>query len=125
MKNDSHQILDSLLSDWHRWAQGYSPVAGHGTSAMFTAVRSSRQWDSEDETLDASLHNTQMKAVDFHISEMSPLFRTALCINARNLATGRSVWTSARLPADVKERAIVLGEARSVLIVKLRDAGIA
>lgn len=124
MKNDIREILDSILADWHIWAQGYQIVAGHGTSAMFTGVRTSRQYDSEDDLVDLSLNNDKMKTVDFQISEMQPMHRTALCINARNLVTGRSVWTSARLPSDVIKRAQVLSDARSGLMDKLREAGI-
>ncbi len=124
MKDDTRELLDSLLSEWHRWAQGFSPVAGHGTSAMFTGVRSSRQWDSQDDANDGGLHNTQMKAIDFNVGELCDVYRTALQFNARNLATGRAVWTSPRLPTDLETRAQVLGLARSALIARLRDAGV-
>jgi hypothetical protein len=50
--------------------------------------------------------------------------RTALQLNARNLCTGRSVWTSARLPADAEMRAHILANARVSLTVKLQNAGI-
>ena len=124
MKDDTRELLDSLLSEWHRWAQGFSPVAGHGTSAMFTGVRSSRQWDSQDDVNDGGMHNTQMKAIDFNVGELCDVYRTALQFNARNLATGRAVWTSPRLPTDLETRAQVLGLARSALIARLRDAGV-
>ena len=125
MNDDARYLLDDLLADWHRWARGYQAVAGHGTSAMFAGAKSSsRQYDSENETTDASLHNSQMKAVDFAINELEPLYRTALGIAARNLVTGRSVWTSARLPADMQERAAVLGQARAALLVRLVASGV-
>lgn len=124
MIDETRYLLDSLLADWHQWARGYQPVASHGTSAMFQGVRSSRQWDSESDATDASLHNSQMVTVDFHIGELSPLQRTALGIHARNLVTGRSVWSSARLPADVAERAVILGEARRALTDGLMRAGV-
>lgn len=124
MKDDSRYILDDLLCEWFRWSQGYQPVAAHGTSAMFAGVKSSRQWDSENEATDGSLHNEQMKTVDFNVNEMEPLHRTAIGIQARNLVTGRSVWTSARLPVDVQQRAAVLGEARSALTWRLVRAGV-
>lgn len=123
MKDESHYILDDLLCEWHRWASGWQP-ASHGTSAMFTSVKSSRQWDSESEATDGSLHNTQMKAVDFCIGEMEPIHRTALNLQARNLCTGRSVWTSTRLPDDVEERAVILADARINLQKRLTNMGI-
>ena len=124
MRDDSSYLLDDLLIEWHRWAQGYKPVQSHGTSAMFSGMRSSRQYDSENEVTDQVIHSQQMKAIDFHISELCDVFRTALGINARNLATGKSVWSSARLPEDHDERVKILILARTGLICRLRDAGI-
>lgn len=124
MRDDSRYILDSILCEWHRWATGWTGVASYGACAMFTGHRSSRQWDGEGDVLDAAIHNTQMKAVDFHVSELQPTHRTAIQINARNLSTGRSVWSSARLPADVQERAVLLADARQALTNRLRNAGV-
>ena len=124
MRDESREMLDSILADWHRWAKGFQVVAGHGTSAMFSGVRSSRQYDSEDDLVGNTLHNEQMKSVDFHVGEMCDVYRTALQINARNIVTGKSVWSSPRLPTDLESRAQVLGLARSGLMCRLRDAGI-
>lgn len=124
MKDEARYFLDDLLADWHRWARCWQAVAEHGACAMFSGVKSSRQWDSENETTDSALHNTQMKAVDFHVNELEPMYRTALQIHARNLVTGRSVWTSARLPSDIEERAIILQKARNSLLKRLTIAGI-
>ena len=124
MKDDSRYLLDDVLCEWHRWATGWTGVAAHGACAMFAGFRSSRQWDGEDDIADATIHNTKMKAVDFHVSELVPMHRTALQINARNLSTGRSVWTSARLPSDIHERARVLADARNTLMQRLVQAGI-
>ncbi len=124
MRDDSRYHLDGILCDWHRWASGWTGVAAHGACAMFAGFRSSRQWDGDDDIADATIHNTKMKAVDFHVSELVPMHRTALQIQARNLHTGRSVWSSARLPADVKERAVVLADARVALTKRLTSAGV-
>lgn len=91
---------------------------------MFHGVRSSRQWDSESDVLDGTLHNSQMEAFDFHVNELDSISRTALAIQARNLATGCKVWTSARLPVDVVERANILQKARNNLTKRLQSAGI-
>lgn len=124
MKDETRYLLDGLLADWHQWARGWQHVSGHEASAMFTGVRSSRQWDAENEVTEASLHSSQMQAVDFCVGELEPLHRTAIGINARNLCTGRSVWTSARLPTDLQERAELLATARNLLLDKLRAAGV-
>lgn len=124
--NSQQYALDSLLSDWHRWASGYSGVQGYGQCAMFAGVKSGgRQWDAEGDVLDGALHDSQMRAFDHQVSELKdPIYRTALQIQARNLSTGCSVWTSARLPQDLAERAIILRNARNSLQKRLTDAGI-
>lgn len=111
--------LDELLIEWHRWCRNFQMVAQPKTSAMFAGNKSSRQWDSENEVSDGSLHNADMKALDFHINELIPVYRTAIQINARNLSTGKSVWTSARLPEDVAERQMILRDARNALCARL------
>ena len=124
MKDDTRYLLDSLLADWHKWARGWTGVAAYGSCAMFTGVKSSRQWDSEGDVLDGALHDSQMKAFDFHVNELEPLHRTALQIQARNLVTGKSVWTSVRLPTSIEERAIILTIARNSLTNRLISAGV-
>jgi len=116
-------LLDEILSDWHRWASSWSGVAVSGACAMFANAKSPRQWDDED-LLDAAQHNVKMKAVDFHVNELAPLHRTALQIQARNLATGFHVWHSARLSSDPHQRAIDLADARNKLTQRLTSAGI-
>jgi hypothetical protein len=91
---------------------------------MFRNAKTSRGWDTVDEIVNAEIDGDQMKAVDFNVMQLCDVYRTALQINARNLATGRSVWTSVRLPAKPEERAAILSEARTGLTVRLRDAGI-
>jgi hypothetical protein len=91
---------------------------------MFNQVVSSKQWDSENEVNDDRLHSAQMKTVEFCVNELQPLHRTAIGLNARNLCTGRQVWSSARLPTDVAQRAVILADARNLLIKRLIVAGI-
>ena len=124
MRDESRYSLDELLADWFKWSNAYQAVAAHGSSAMFTGVKSSRQFDSEDDVIDAGLHNGKMEAVDFHVNQLIPLHRTALGLQARNLSTGYSVWRSARLPEDVAQRAAILGEARGLLMARLVTAGV-
>lgn len=123
MRNESDYLISDLLASWHKWASGWSGVAAHGSCAMFTGVRSSRQWDSANDVVDGSLHNDQMKAIDFIVMEMEPVHRTAIQIKARNLATGNSVWSSPRLPKDPEERAVLMMEAMNALTKRLFGAG--
>ena len=123
MKDETNEILNDLLCQWFRWARGYKHVGGVNSSPMFRECRSnSRQWASLDEIADED--KSQWEYMDGVIMSMCDVYRTALQIQARNLCTGRSVWTSARLPADAAMRARVLGEARTALIVKLRVDGV-
>ena len=124
MQNDSNYILSDLLASWHKWAKGWSGVTAHGSCAMFTEMVTSRQWDSSDDLIDGSLHNSKMQAIDFNVGELPPVQRTAIQIQARNLATGVNVWSSARLPTDLEERTIILMEARNALMRRLYSAGV-
>ena len=119
-----NELLNGLLCEWHRWATGFQPVAAFGHCPMWSNNLSSRQWDSASEVLDGSLHNDQMKCVDFEIDQLSPVFRTALQLQARNLSTGWSVWRSPRLPQDPVARGHLMAEAREAILVRLEQAGI-
>ena len=124
MRNDIWDILDSLLADWHCWASHFKHLSQSGSCAMFTDVKSSRQWQDSDELHDNAKHNSTMKAIDFHVNQLEPAQRTAIQIKARNLVTGVNVWTSARLPADPQARAVILTTAKSALLARLSAAGV-
>jgi hypothetical protein len=124
MKDDTNAILDDLLVQWHRWSKSWSAVPQYGVSAMFSAARSSRQLDDEDELADHTIRHGLMESLDFHIGELKATYRTALGMQARNPATGQSVWSSVRLPQDPRQRAVVLAEARAALLGRLRGAGV-
>ena len=124
MKDDTNELLSAILCDWHRWACGYKHVGGINTSPMFREVKTGRQWDTVDDIIDSDIEHSRMDALDHIIMGLMPTHRTAIQIQARNLHTGRSVWTSARLPSDLEQRLRVLAEARAALLGKLRDAGV-
>lgn len=124
MKDDTGEILNSMLCDWHRWARGYQHVGGINTSPMFRECKNGRQWDTVAEVIDQDIENSRMEALDHIIMGLRDVYRTSLQIQARNLYTGSSVWTSARLPQDLEQRAVILADARMALTVELRGAGI-
>ena len=124
MKNDSSEILNGMLADWYRWAKGYQHVGGINTSPMFRECKLGRAWDTVEEIIDSDIEHSRMEALDHIIMALCDVYRTALQIQAMNLYTGKSVWVSARLPKDVEARALILIEARTSLLYKLRDAGI-
>jgi hypothetical protein len=119
-----NNTLNDLLIDWHHWAKRWTPHAEPTTGAMWRGVKSSRQWEDTLDIADQSQLNATMQAIEFAVSEMEPTYRTALQINARNLATGVSVWSSPRLPTDLQSRAQLLGLARQELSAKLAKAGL-
>lgn len=124
MKNETHEILNGMLCEWHRWAKGYQHVGGINTSPMFREVKAGRAYDTVDQIIDTDIEHSRMEALDHIIMALCDVYRTALQIQAMNLYTGRSVWSSARLPTDAEARAQILVDARTALILRLRDAGI-
>jgi hypothetical protein len=121
MKRDC-DTLDDLLIAWHQWAKGYQYVSDIHGSPMFNQAKSPRGWDAVQDIVDHEIDAPRMVAVNFHIFELPSIQCTAIQINARNLATGQAVWNSARLPADVEERQIILRAARNALRDKLMGA---
>lgn len=124
MRGEIDSILDDLLKSWHRWAKGYQHVGGINSSPMFRNAKTSKGWDSLSDIADESIDAAKFEAVDFHVMSLEPAYRTALQLQARNLHTGVSVWSSPRLPQDPEERTIVLMEARNRLMRCLLTAGV-
>ena len=120
LKTAAEQALDNLLIDWHKHCTSYQ-TGGYGKATpMCRNAKSSRGWDSIDDIADSIEHAANVEAVDFQISQMAPEHRTALGMYARNLVTGNSVWTSARLPADPIARTFVLTQAKQELTRRLK-----
>jgi hypothetical protein len=124
MRDDQTAILDDLLSSWHRWAKGETHVDGYAsTSAGLGDWRASRQWDDQNGSLDGELDKSTMKTIDFQVSQMVDPYRAAIHMNAKNLAAGRQVFQSPRVPTGI-EGANILKTARATLILRLVNAGV-
>jgi len=122
--DDVEKQINDLLSRWHRWSCQFAYVAGYDTvSPAMEQFRASRQYDSENGALDQDVENVIMAAVDACIDRVPQPYRTALGINARNLCTEANVWSSARLPQDSMQRALMVAEARALLADVLRTRG--
>lgn len=124
MMDDARHILDDILAEWHRWCRSFSYAKDIGPSAMWHDAQTPRHWDSSSTIADDTIRHSRMEAVDFHISELQPLYRTALQIEARNLNSGKAVWISPRLPADAQKRAVLVGQAREAITRRLVAAGV-
>ena len=124
MRDDSKAIFDDVLARWHCWARGYSPLALVQVDPAFRGEISRSGWDSQDDINDAEINGKIMEAVDFNVDQLEEPFRSAIYILARNCYTGRSVWSSPRLPADPLERGVIVMEARNKLMRRLISAGV-
>ena len=114
--------LDALLVIWHRHSSGYKFGRAYpGTAAGCEQYRPSSQYDSENGARDEDNEKKSAKSVDFLVDKMVDPYRNAIQINARNLSTGVSDWSSPRLPFDPVERARIIAEARRQ-ITKLMQA---
>jgi hypothetical protein len=119
------EALNQLLEDWHRWASDERIALGYPSTAAGTQqYRTSRQYDSHNGALDQDVENVVMSGVDACVNSIPQPHRNALHINARNLATGLTVWRSPRLPEDELARALMVSDARAMLAATLRARGL-
>lgn len=118
---DEDLVLNDLLSRWHAWASDWRTALGFPTEAAFAhQYRTSRQHDDGNGALDQDVDNIVMAGVDGCINAIEQPWRNALQINARNLHTGVAVWRSPRLPKDELARALLVSDARALLLKELR-----
>jgi hypothetical protein len=117
--------LDDILSRWHWWQGGYRDVRGHGNKALVAGeFRVSKQYDAQNGAQDDEIEGQVMKQVDFEVTQMGEPYRAAIYVQARALNLGLAVFTSPRLPQDLKERAFVIQQARRILTARLVSAGV-
>lgn len=126
MRDETDELLNDLLSRWHRFAASTPPNTGFPkANAACKLYRTSRQYDTDNGAFDSDGEAAIMEAVDHAIDSMEQPWRTAVEFNARNLATGTGVWRSPRLPADGIERAHLVMHARAKLLLLLERGGVA
>lgn len=128
-EQEINEALNELLRRWHAHCLGYSQGKGYpSVDSACRSSRTSRQYDYENGAMDAAVDSKIMEGFDgvmWNIpnTDKAP-YLTALQFQARNLFTGRQVWTSPRLPADPMERGVLLMEARNILLRGLAKAGV-
>jgi len=64
-----------------------------------------------------------MQTIDFHVSQMDDPYRAAIYMEAKNLAAGRHVFRSPRVPAGI-EGMNIMKVARLTLINRLVNGGV-
>lgn len=117
--------LDALLIIWHTWSSADQVGQGYPSEAPGCKLyRVSRQYDTDNGALDGEVDAALGAAVDALVNQMQDPYRTAIHINARNLKTQVSVWSSGRLPFDPVERARIVAEAREQIARKLQAHGL-
>lgn len=122
---DADLTLNDLIARWHRWASDERGARGYPTVSAGTEMyRTSRQYDDMNGALDQAVENIIMAGVDGCINEVPQPHRNAIWINARNLACGLTVWHSPRLPEDDLARALMVSDARAMLLDLLRQRGL-
>lgn len=115
--------LDSLLRLWHQWASGFNPARGYPTSIPTRRMHTiSNQYADQNGALDRQIDDVVAQAIEAEWCQMEDPHKTAIAINARNLCTGSTVWKSVRLPEDKTAIAIILIEARNIMLKRLQDA---
>lgn len=120
--------LDDLLVMWHEFRSGYSVGRGFaGKDATCRDFQTPTHWDWKNGALDGRVDAITAKAVGDAIDTIPNTPRrwnTALAFEARNLASRSVVWSSPVLPKDREELEVLVLEARTMLLVQLRKAGI-
>lgn len=129
MKPDEFDFqLSDLLARWHAYNCGHQYTRGYaGADSTCKDHNTNALYDRENGALDARLESSTMKevgsAIDSIPNDPQP-WNTVLHIHARNLHTGNEVWHSARITGGKEERALLLLEARNMLMVKLMRRGV-
>lgn len=128
LEDQAHSVQDEALNDllvrWHRWNVTTPPETGFYTvNTSCKLYRPSRQYDWENGASDAEVETSIMEGVENCINQLGITDRTAIMLNARNLATGASVWQSPRLPVDPLERMHLVLHARARLIIVMECEG--
>ncbi len=120
--------LDDLLVMWHRYRAGYSVGRGFsGRDATCRDFQTPTHWDWRNGALDGRVDAVIAKGVSDAVDTIPNAPRrwnTALAFEARNLASKASVWSSPVLPKDKEELAVLVLEARTMLLDRLRRDGV-
>lgn len=120
-----NEKLNDLLARWHAHCLGYSAGKGYPSGdAVCRHADTTSAWDWWNGAVDKEVDRKIMEAFDAAIWTIPQPHLTALQFQAKNFHTGKQVWRSQRLPADERERAVILIEARTMLLKVLASGGV-
>lgn len=120
-----NEKLNDLLAQWHAWSTSYSLGKGYpSTDPTFREAKTPTHWDSRNGALDAVVDAKIMEAFDAALWQVPRPHVIALQFQARNLASRAQVWSSPYLPKDKDELAVMVMEARNMLLRRLARAGV-
>jgi hypothetical protein len=112
---DGYNDLISLLVLWHRLEDASSALGYPPECPSCREYLTSRQYDDVNGAFETHERGIMALRVGRAADGLEEPYRTAIFIFARNRATGRTVWTSPRLPADKEERAELVANALAML----------
>lgn len=124
MQDDIQAVLSGMLADWHIYCTHTYKRAGYaGKAAGFSQHSSNSQYDWENGVESELVDKRIMEGFDAAANRVPQPYFTALQFEARNLAVRHQVWSSPRLPADRREREVMILEARVKLLKELARDG--
>jgi hypothetical protein len=120
--------LDRILAEWYGWRRTYRLTKGYaGQDATCRDYRTPGHWDWRNGAQDERADDLMVKAVDEAIERIPNApqrWNTAIQFEAMNLHSGAAVWTSPMLPQDRGELEVLVMEARNMVLMELRRAGV-
>lgn len=115
------EVADLLLL-WWRSESRAKAVAGYPTECPSTKGYSPRVRGYDAETVDSLRESRIAARVAAVVAALDPDMRSAAHIMARNLVTGATVWSSARIPEGPVGRALYMATVDE-LALRLGVAG--
>lgn len=124
-------LTDSVLKQqndwlyrWHKWAKHDEQAIGYSCTAPgFDQYRSAYHWRDNGDA-EISVDNAEIESFDSIMQQIKQPHATALMILARNLYTGKNVWSSPRLPKDRHELDSLITCARIELLYLMDKRGL-
>ena len=103
------EIADSLLSEWHHWADQYRPKLGAPRIAPYCQQSvTSRQWESSTDASCSRLQGERLKKVEFCIDQLPTSHSMAIGLEMKNRQVRHQVWSNPRASTYQEALAAVL-----------------